>query len=360
MLKKFRIQEFWFHLLGWICLLSFPIITSINQFGQVFPELFIRFLQAPLVFYANYFILAPRFLLEKRILAYVLISIAFLAFVVWFVLFVFPDPALPTASNFDKLKGVYPFIGDMPYAEFKRFEENMPMLRNVPYLLGAVFSLSFFLLGGVFRLMKHFYHRERITKEKEIRRTQTELQFLRTQLNPHFLFNSLNSIYSLVRNKSNDAPEAVITLSELMRYMLYEANQEQVLLKKEIAYIENYIYLQRLRLSNSENVKLNVQGNYEKKKIFPLLLITFIENAFKYGTDFKGITDVNIRIHVVKDQLLLSVKNIVGKYKKDKDNSGIGLINIENRLQLLYPQSHSLDIIKENGYYEVLLKVTLN
>ena len=358
-LRKFRIHELWFHLLGWICLLSFPVITSITQFGQVFPELFTRFLQAPLVFYANYFILAPRLLLKKRILLYVMVSIVFLAMVVWIVLFVFPDPVIPTVENFEKVKNMYPFIREIPYEEFKQFEENVPMLKNVPYFLGAVFSFSFFLLGGIFRLMKNFYHRERITKEKEMRRTQTELQFLRTQLNPHFLFNSLNSIYSLVRNKSNDAPEAVITLSELMRYMLYEANQEQVLLKKEIAYIKNYIYLQRLRLSNSEKVKLNVQGNYEKKRIYPLLLITFIENAFKYGTDFKGATDVQIRIQVIKNELVLSVKNIIGSYKKDKDSSGIGLINIENRLQLLYPRAHSLTIVKENGYYEVLLKITL-
>ena len=204
-----------------------------------------------------------------------------------------------------------------------------------------------------------FYVRERIHKEKEVQRKETELQFLRAQLNPHFLFNSLNSIYSLVRNKANEAPEAVITLSELMRYMLYEAKRELVPLSKEIDYIKNYVTLQLLRLADSENVKLKISGDYDNKEIQPLLFIPFVENAFKYGTDYKGMTYVDIKFEIIGDNLFFLVKNKIGFYKKDDENSGIGFENIRNRLKLLYPENHVLKIEKTNGFYCVQLELNL-
>ncbi|GAA4274510.1 hypothetical protein GCM10022258_38060 [Aquimarina gracilis] len=240
-----------------------------------------------------------------------------------------------------------------------QFENDFPPVKDMRYAMRGVFLFAFFLLGGIFCLMVDFYKRDKLSKETEAQRTETELQFLKAQLNPHFLFNSLNSVYSLVRNKSNDAPEAVLTLSELMRYMLYEANQEIVPLIKEIEYIKNYVSLQRLRLSNSEDVKLSIKGEYEKKKIYPLLLISFIENAFKYGTDFKGVTDINIRIEVIENTLKFNVSNIIGVYRKNKSNSGVGLTNIKNRLELLYPDLHTLGIKEDNGRYMVDLILIL-
>ncbi|GAA4276374.1 hypothetical protein GCM10022259_10980 [Aquimarina mytili] len=207
--------------------------------------------------------------------------------------------------------------------------------------------------------MVDFYKRDKLSKETDAQRTKTELQFLKAQLNPHFLFNSLNSVYSLVRTKSNNASEAVLTLSELMRYMLYEANQEIVPLIKETEYIKNYVALQRLRLSNSEDVRLSIKGEYEKKKIYPLLLISFIENAFKYGTDFKGVTDIEIKIRVNQNKLTFNVNNIIGVYRKNIDSSGVGLTNIKNRLELLYPDLHTLEIKEENDRYIVDLTLIL-
>ncbi len=341
MKRTFRIKEIWVHIISWICLLSFPLGIALIQIGTIHPIFLTQILFNPIVFYTNYSLLAPKLLLKKKIVLYIIVSISFLI-----------------VFNFlvNKISVNIPFEKPQKYLEFNN---NFPSVQNIKYAMRGVFFFAFFLLGGIFCLMADFYKRDKVSKETEAQRTETELQFLKAQLNPHFLFNSLNSVYSLVRNKSNDAPEAVLTLSELMRYMLYEANQEIVALIKEIEYIKNYVSLQRLRLSNSEDVKLSIKGEYEKKNIYPLLLISFIENAFKYGTDFKGVTDIDIKIHVIENRLTFKVSNIIGIHQKSKGNSGVGLTNIKNRLDLLYPGLHTLDIHEENDRYIVDLTLIL-
>jgi len=339
--KTFRIKEFWIHSIVWVCLVSFPISVSFIEFGEIKLEFFHRLLATPLLVYVNYLILVPRFLLNNKIGLYILISIAIL--ISFNLLITFTSHPVP----FNRI------------SELAQASDLLP-LKNLPYVMTAIISFTFFLLGGILGVTKDFYRREKKNKEKEVQRKETELQFLRAQLNPHFLFNSLNSIYSLVRNKAQDAPEAVITLAELMRYMLYEAKQEEVLLSKEIDYIKNFVALQLLRLSDSENVKLKISGQYNDKKLPPLLLVPFVENAFKYGTDFKGATYVDIKLEVIGDNLFFLIENKVGTFKKDDKNSGIGLENIKNRLLLLYPNEHSLKIDKANGFYKVALEISLS
>jgi LytS/YehU family sensor histidine kinase len=183
---------------------------------------------------------------------------------------------------------------------------------------------------------------------------------LRKQTNPHFLFNTLNSIYSLAHKKSDLVPDAIVTLSELMRYMLYETDNKTVLLEKEINYIQNYIELQKLRLNNIENIYVNIHGETKNKFIEPLLLISFIENAFKYGTDYKGNTNVKIKIQVEGNVLDFWVENRVEKFEYDAENSGIGISNIKNRLKLLYPDSHTLTIVEKDQIYSVHLNLKLD
>ncbi|MEZ4801711.1 MAG: sensor histidine kinase [Gelidibacter sp.] len=234
-----------------------------------------------------------------------------------------------------------------------------PPNRGMRYMFPVAFSLSIFLLGGIMALVSDFYKLEHLSKQIETERKEMELQFLRSQLNPHFLFNSLNSIYSLVKAKSNDAPDALIMLSELMRYMLYEVNEKKVVLEKELNYIKNYISLQCLRLVNSENVKLQIHGQSKGYKIYPLILITFIENAFKYGTDYKGNTKISIIISIENDVLNLYVNNSIGHYKKNDVNSGVGLENINNQLEYLYKNNYKLSTLEEDGEYKVELNLKL-
>lgn len=143
--------------------------------------------------------------------------------------------------------------------------------------------------------------------------------------------------------------------------MLYEADKELVPLYKEIEYLKNYISLQSLRLVNHELVGFRATGNYESKKIAPLLLISFIENAFKYGTDFKGKTEVQINMEVIENKLHFECRNQLGQNgKRDKESSGVGLTNIRNRLALLYPDAHELHIKKSEDYFTVNLLLDLN
>ncbi len=344
MKTKISYKEFIVHLLVWLCISIFPLFTAYMDLGKIPSGMYFRAAMHPIVFYANYLVFVPYLLLKRKLLLYILVSIVFLVFFNY----ITEDLIFNTLVNVNEFRDM-PRPGNKPRGLF-----------GMRHVVPIVFSLSIFLLGGIFSLVVDFYKRDRLSKELENTQKDIKLQFLRNQLNPHFLFNSLNSIYSLVRSKSDDAPEAVITLSELMRYMLYEVKDEQVPLEKEINYIQNYIALQRLRLKNSEAVKVNINGNTKNLKIFPLLLIPFIENAFKYGTDYEGNTHINIKIVVDNNTLRFTVENIVGLYKRDKKNSGVGLPNIENQLQYLYKNNHELKIEQDKTHYRAFLTLNLN
>ena len=341
MIKNISYKELTVHILVWLCISIFPLLTAYIDLGKVPSVLYLRQLLLPILFYANYLVFVPYFLLKRKLFLYIVISIAFI------ILFNYISQEIIVSTIADRFR-------DMPE------RRNRPGgLMGFRHAIPVVFSLTIYLLGGIFSLVVDFYKKESESKEIENQHKEIKLQFLRNQLNPHFLFNSLNSIYSLVRSKSNDAPEAVITLSELMRYMLYEAGDKQVLLEKEINYLKNYISLQRLRLKNSEAVKLNIKGETRNLKIYPLLLISFIENAFKYGTDYEGNTHIDIKIKVLDNKLIFEVENIIGLYRRDEKNSGVGLKNIKNQLNHLYHKNHELIIEETKTNYKVHLTINL-
>ena len=239
--------------------------------------------------------------------------------------------------------------------------DGNPYLRpNKNIFMGVqiIFGILLFTVGASIKLVSEWYKNEKIKALVETQKINTELSFLKNQLNPHFLFNSLNSIYSLANKKSDSTTDAIITLSELMRYMLYETDKQYVPLSKEIDYIKNYISLQNLRLKDSSGVRFNVRGSLEHY-IEPLLLISFIENAFKYGTDYLGKTSITIQISIENQKLLLNSSNYVSKNEKNRTSSGIGLQNIKSRLNLLYPNSHSLKIEESDKLYSVELVLNL-
>ena len=342
-MKKLQTKIILIHIVVWVGLSIFPLLIAYSDLGKIPNELFLKQLLRPVLFYTNYLIFVPLLLLKRKLLPYLLVSFLFLF----------------TYNYFTEeiLRNIFNLSHQIP---FRDPPEGRKLPVNMRLIVPVVFSLTIYLLGGIYGLIIDFYKREQKSREMEHEQTDIKLQYLRNQLNPHFLFNSLNSIYSLVRRKSDDAPEAVITLSELMRYMLYEANDKEVPLEKELDYIQNYISLQRLRIKNSEDVKINIHGNCKGLKIYPLILITFIENAFKYGTDYKGKTFIDIKINIIKDQLHFYVKNNIGIHKEDKENSGIGLENIKSQLQYLYNEQHNLSIDSNQGYYEVNLTLNLN
>ncbi|WP_179352188.1 sensor histidine kinase [Winogradskyella vidalii] len=342
MTKKNPYREILIHTLVWLFISVFQLFTAYINLGEIPRGMFIRQAITPILFYVNYLVFVPYILLKRKLLLYIVASIAFL------VLYNFLTEELIFNSVARELR-------DLP-----RPPNRVGGPFGIRHAMPLVFSLTIFLLGGIFSLVVDFYKRERLSKALENEQKEIKLQFLRNQLNPHFLFNSLNSIYALVRSKSDDAPEAVITLSELMRYMLYEAKDEQVSLEKEMVYIQNYIALQRLRLKNTEDVKLNIRGETKHLKIYPLLLISFIENAFKFGTDYKGNTHINIKIEVVGHSFNFYIENLIGLYRRDDKNSGVGLENIKNQFNYLYKNNYKLTIEEDQSYYKVHLILNLS
>lgn len=286
------------------------------------------------IFYVNYTLLVPYLLLKKKKILY-LLSVVVLLIIAYLVI-----------SN------VFIF----------EFNDSRNLLDKPPskFIIIIFFNSVIIIIGTIIRLYEQWIDNDRIKTKIEIQKNKTELEALKNQLNPHFLFNSLNSIYSLTVKKSNDAPEAVIMLSELMRYMLYKANDNKVLLKDELQYIENYIKLQYIRIAKNKNVKTNIRGIISKQKISPLLFISYIENAFKYGTDFNGNTEVEINISVKGNELQFKCVNIIGNRTKDKESYGIGLQNTKNRLMLLYPNKYWLTIVEKDNKFMVDLKLKLD
>lgn len=212
------------------------------------------------------------------------------------------------------------------------------------------------------RLAIDWYDAQRLRTELLTQNQASELALLRSQVNPHFLFNTLNNIYSLVYKKSDEAPEAVMKLSAIMRYMLYEANADKVMLHQEVEYLNSFIELQKLRLKNNDFVKFTIEGDIGFKRIAPMLLVPFVENAFKHGNRNVEGKGIKIRLKAMEDETLFEVENHIKPYKDDENiqSSGIGLQNVKRRLNLLYPDAHSLNISEIDGIYKVtLILITL-
>jgi len=196
--------------------------------------------------------------------------------------------------------------------------------------------------------------------EKQSEHLKTELSFLRSQINPHFLFNVLNNITALIRMKSTELEPTVMKLSSLMQYMLYETDEEKVIVKSEAEYLQAYIDLQKQRYGDELTLLVLFDIKEEWHTIEPMLLIPFVENAFKHGGAMVERPEIYIRLEVNNNQLHFIVKNKYEEREAIKDKtSGIGLANVKRRLELLYPGKHILKTDKQNGWFIIDLQITL-
>ncbi|MFC3334782.1 sensor histidine kinase [Flavobacterium palustre] len=292
-------------------------------------------------FLFNYYYLIPRIYFSKKQLLYFGIIVLFLLFFLWI------------STYFDHPERNFLDFGNQPHFQNKTPHIPPPDFgkRGGPptqyshtilvYLIGVISSLLFAINN---RLRK-------VEKEK----MQSELSFLKAQINPHFLFNTLNSIYALAIKKSDKTADAVVQLSELMRYIITNANDDVISLDKEINYISNFVELQKTRLGNTVTVNYKVEGNQYGKCITPLILISFIENAFKHGVNPNLNSEIKIHINIEEENLNLLVSN--NKVKSNSSESGIGLQNTIERLTHLYPESHDLRIDDNQETYSVTLKI---
>lgn len=202
---------------------------------------------------------------------------------------------------------------------------------------------------------------ERAMHELREQRLQLELNSLRSQLNPHFFFNTLNNIYSLAQQQSLHTAEIVAKLSDLMRYVLYDAGNDFVPLEKEISFVENYIALERLRHNNDDSVKFEWQGRAQGKQVAPLLFIPYIENAFKHG--LQQVIDggfVSVVIVLVNNELTVEINNSKAGGDTGHTAGGIGMVNAAKRLQLLYPGKHTLQVNNKPDLFDVSLTIDIS
>lgn len=243
--------------------------------------------------------------------------------------------------------------------QYRDSDGQQKILTPMQYLVAALISGLFFMLlsTAVYVISTNFRTRED-RKNLETEKLNAELAFLRSQINPHFLFNSLNNIYSLAYKKSEKTPEAILKLSEIMRYMLYESNEEAVLLEEEINYLENYIDLQKLRFKEEVYVDLHVDIDSGGHRIMPLLLISFLENAFKHGVSTDQHQPIRIDISVRNRRLHFKAENAKNQLNKDQ-TKGVGLTNLKRRLQLGYPDRHTINIVESEHYYSSELFIYL-
>jgi LytS/YehU family sensor histidine kinase len=215
-----------------------------------------------------------------------------------------------------------------------------PMQGKPPFGFELSHALFLFLVGIFVSLSLRINDR---LKQTEREKLNTELSFLKAQINPHFLFNILNTIYSLAIEQSNKTADAVVKLSSLMRYVIREADTKFVPLVKEFGYIENYIALQQLRLDDTAEIDFKIQGHPNGQQIAPLILISFIENAFKYGVNPQEKSLIQVHLSIVENHLHLRTFNKKVRVFHDEDtSSGIGIENTKTRLELLYPNKHLL------------------
>lgn len=228
------------------------------------------------------------------------------------------------------------------------------------------YFLVHFIVGGastVVKIIADWAKQIRERQELENQTMQSELRFLKSQINPHFLFNTLNNLYALTLKKSDDAPEIVIKLSEMMRYMLYDCNEKQVPLSKEISYIQNYLDLEKLRQSKNTDIRFEVSGEVSDQQIAPLMFIPFLENSFKHGlTHSLANSFVHIHLQVQGPHIAFSIENTKPDTKplqEGKRSGGIGLVNVRRRLQLLYPGRYELSIKDNPNTYAVTLEMEL-
>jgi hypothetical protein len=292
-------------------------------------------------FYFNYYYLIPTIYFPKKRIVY--FGIIFLFLIFFLLVSTFFDHPERNFLDFGKTIA----IKRPPPPPVRMLSEPMRVIPNqyghtvLIYLIGIISSL---LIAINIRLQK-------VEKDK----MKSELSFLKAQINPHFLFNTLNSIYALAIKKSDKTADAVVQLSELMRYIITNANDDVIALEKEINYINNFVELQKTRLGDTVKINYLVEGTPLGKCITPLILISFIENAFKHGVNPNQDSEIYIRISIVSDYLTLFVSN--NKVQSIASDSGIGLQNTIERLSLLYPNNHILKIEDNTATYLITLTI---
>lgn len=247
-----------------------------------------------------------------------------------------------------------------PFSLFQRIHQ-IPIEQYLIVYFCPIFIILFGLLGGLFQVQLAWHKNNKLRVELESQNHESKLALLRTQINPHFLFNTLHNIDMLISENQEKASKALIKLSDIMRYMLDDNNLQIVPLKKEIEHIENYLELEKLRLKNPLFITVNISREIDNVQVAPMLFIPFIENAFKHCVDSDTENGIKIEFLMIERRIQFKCENLYDNVYSDKDKThGIGLDTVKKRLELLYPFKHKLNIAKTSNIFSVNLEIDLN
>jgi len=347
-MKKRSVQII-IHIAAWACFLMVPFVfyprpRDFSFFAERYLSAFFILNNILLIafYYLNTYLFIPKWLDHKKFLVYGLIILSLLIFY----------GSFPRIYHF--------FFGNLqppsprpPSGRPRNFQQPLLAPGNI-----AVFLLIFVFSTGI-KVINQWLRSEQRNKEIVNEKLQAELSFLKAQINPHFLFNTLNNIYALASAQSEKTAPAVMKLSSIMRYVLTEARNDLVPLEKEIQFTTHYIELQKMRLTDKSTVEFTVKGETMGKQVAPLLLLPFIENAFKYGVSTRELSPICILLEIKKDSMYFRVVNHkhINSSSKMVDNTGIGIHNTRRRLDLLYPDRHTLAIDDQPVEYTVHLNI---
>lgn len=327
------------HVLFWIATISFHLYTRLDLieragFGHFVGEVVIRNALLAVIIYVNLLVLIPHYARRKKWGAYTVFLVASFLFYIG-------------SKNAHDVY-LYGYVMGLPDFDF---------YRNSFYNFSiALFYMSF---GVALHLSREWFEQRQLLQKIQLERLNAELDYLKAQINPHFLFNSINTIYFQIDRKNSTARDALSSFSDMLRYQLYECNGNEIPIEKEIAYLRNYVNLQRHRWDDNYRIAFS-EDNLGNFSIAPLVLIPFVENAFKHVSHFPKDNEIRIDLRRSGNAFRMTVFNTCHvEYPTSLNGKGIGLKNVQRRLELLYPGRHNLEFCRAPGSFEVNLEITI-
>jgi len=353
---KRYLPEMMIYIVVWLIVLMVPVVNNFFWLN-ILPFFFL--------FLVNDRVLAPCLFLKQKIVAYVVAAI--LLSTVTFCVMDMVSPSRPGMQRQKIERRMYDRgmlrPGPREHADFPRppFKEKpffIPLFRG-PFLGRMLIALLMFSFNIAVKLFFKSMRDQEAMKELAHNNLQTELEYLKYQINPHFFMNTLNNIHALVDIDTEKAKQTIVELSRLMRYVLYEANNRTILLSKEIQFLNHYVELMRIRYTDKVRIEVSFPTDTGEIQVPPLLFVSFVENAFKHGISYQHASFVSVCLQVVDDNVLFCCSN--SNYNKSNDqHHGIGLDNIRKRLRLLFGDRYRLSIDETTDCFNVQLSVPVS
>lgn len=329
------------HIIFWVITIGFHMFTRVDLIReaglyQFILEIITRNGLLAILIYFNWLILVPRYARTKKIVVYI------------FLLFI--------------SIGLYTLLKNTHDVYLNGYVLGDASKNSIFYNSYYNFSIGLFYLAFhvALQLSKEWYFQRQLIRQMEVEKLSSELEHLKAQINPHFVFNSINTIYFQIDKQNTSARESLSAFSEMLRYQLYECNGTEIPVEKEIVYLKNYIALQRMRKDINYTISFEVGQDIRGFSMAPLLFIPFVENAFKHVSHHPQKNEVRIRIDKVENKIVLNVFNTKETKLTMNDHQGIGLKNVQRRLELQYKDRHELMVNNKPGSYEVNLAIRID